>query len=446
MPFPIGAASPLAYPGPPPGAADVVVIGGGVIGVTSALFLARRGLSVVLVEKGRVAGEQSSRNWGWIRQQGRDPDELPVMIEARRIWQALAADCGEDIGLVQGGVTYLARTRRALADLEGWMVHARAHELDTRLLDRAATARLIPGMARPYLGALTTPSDMRAEPWCAVLALARLAAREGVRIVENCAARCLDLAAGRIAGVVTEAGRIGASAVVLAGGAWSGLFLRAHGVALPQLSVRSTVAATGPLRAVCRGGVSDGRVAFRPRSDGGYTIAAAGRELYLGPDAFRAAPKFVRAVAADPFGTGLLPAAPKGYPDAWGTPRAWTAEEETPFERMRILDPTPNRAAVARMVRAFGALVPGIGEVKLAAVWAGMIDTMPDVVPVIDRCAEIPGLTIGTGMCGHGFGIGPGVGRVLAALTAGDDPGHALGRFRLGRFSDGSRLRLGQAL
>ncbi len=75
-----------------------------------------------------------------------------------------------------------------------------------------------------------------------------------------------------------------------------------------------------------------------------------------------------------------------------------------------------------------------------------MIDTMPDVVPVVDRVAALPGLTIGTGMSGHGFGIGPGMGKVLAALVTGNDPGHDLSRFRLSRFSDGSKMRLGPSV
>ena len=81
-PFPISLSTPITYAGPPLSAADVVVIGGGVIGVCTALFLAEAGKRVVLLEKGRIAGEQSSRNWGWIRQQGRDPDEIPIMAEA----------------------------------------------------------------------------------------------------------------------------------------------------------------------------------------------------------------------------------------------------------------------------------------------------------------------------------------------------------------------------
>jgi glycine/D-amino acid oxidase-like deaminating enzyme len=75
-----------------------------------------------------------------------------------------------------------------------------------------------------------------------------------------------------------------------------------------------------------------------------------------------------------------------------------------------------------------------------------MIDTMPDIVPVVDRVTALPGLTVGTGMSGHGFGIGPGIGRILADLVQGNDPGHDLKRFRLSRFSDGSPVRLGPGI
>ena len=140
--------------------ADVVVIGGGVVGVSVALFLRRRGLSVVLVEKGRVAAEQSSRNWGWIRQQGRDPAELPLMVEARRLWQQLAAEIaaatGADIGLVEGGVAYLARGARDMAAFAAWLPHATALGIDTRLLDARAAAALLPGASPPFAGGRKT--------------------------------------------------------------------------------------------------------------------------------------------------------------------------------------------------------------------------------------------------------------------------------------------------
>jgi glycine/D-amino acid oxidase-like deaminating enzyme len=247
--------------------------------------------------------------------------------------------------------------------------------------------------------------------------------------------------------VVTEAGLVAAPEVVLAAGAWSALFLERHGVRLPQLSVRATVAATGPLPQVAPGGVADDRIAFRARRDGGYTLAAGGfHELFIGPQAVRSVPKFLAQLRADPFGTRFLPTAPRGYPDAWRTPRHWEADAISPFERMRILDPAPNQTQLRRIRRRFAALFPQLPAVMLTTAWAGMIDVMPDVVPVVDRIAALPGLTLGTGMSGHGFGIGPAMGRTLAAVAGGAPAGHDLARFRFARFSDGSRMELGPAL
>ncbi|OZA05728.1 MAG: PTS sugar transporter subunit IID, partial [Rhodobacterales bacterium 17-64-5] len=110
----------------------------------TAIFLRQKGLTVLVLEKGRIAGEQSSRNWGWIRQQGRDPAELPIMVESLSIWQRLAAELGEGVGFRQTGVLYLARTPREMAGFEAWMEHARAHQLDTRLLTGAEALALLP--------------------------------------------------------------------------------------------------------------------------------------------------------------------------------------------------------------------------------------------------------------------------------------------------------------
>ena len=74
--------SPVTFQDPLPASVDVVVIGGGVIGISTAWFLRKRGSSVLVCEKGRVAGEQSSRNWGWIRQQGRDAAEVPIAMDS----------------------------------------------------------------------------------------------------------------------------------------------------------------------------------------------------------------------------------------------------------------------------------------------------------------------------------------------------------------------------
>lgn len=438
--FPITADQAPRYAGALPEAADLVVIGGGIIGICTALFAARGGSRVVVLEKGLVAAEQSSRNWGWIRQQGRDAAEMPIMAEAQRLWESLSRETNVQIGLTQAGVTYFARSEGARQGYEDWLPHAVANGVNSRIITTDEIAAMFPGLTDKPLCALHTASDYRAEPWVAVPALAEIALREGVQIIEHCAVRCLDIAGGKVAGVVTEQGRVRAPRVVLAGGAWSSLFLRNHGVGLPQLSVRSQVAATEPLADVGQSAGSAKRLSFRRRADGGYTLAPRGKpDLFVGPDAFRALPKFLVQLRLDPFGCMLRPAAPKGFPDAWSTPRRWSGDETTPFERMRILDPKPVPARMARLAQDFAAMFPSLGTVRLKATWAGMIDTMPDIVPVVDH-TPIDGLIVGTGMSGHGFGIGPAMGRILADLAAGRPAGHDMERFRFSRFSDGTPM------
>ncbi len=447
MAFPIHDASPVRFAAPLPPRADVVIIGGGVIGVMTAWFLAQKGLSVFLAEKGRIAGEQSSRNWGWVRQQGRDPAELPIMVESMSIWRRLTAELGEGLGFRQTGVLYLAKTQREIDGFEAWTEHSRAHQLDTRLLTASETTAMLKGAVAPWKGALYTASDARAEPWVAVPMLAAAATDRGVMIRESCAVRGLDLAAGRIAGVVTEHGRIACDHVVLCAGAWSRLFLARHGIALPQLSVLASVAATEPMPEIFPGNAADDDFAFRRRADGGYSIAPGGsqHDFFLGPDAFRSFRAFWPQIRTGLRATTFRAGAPKGFPDAWATPRRWSDDAPSPFEATRILNPAPNLRTLARVQDAFAAAFPALGRPRLKTAWAGMIDTLPDVVPVVDH-APIPGLTIATGMSGHGFGIGPGMGRVVADLVAGGAVGHDLSRFRFARFTDGTRIAPGPSL
>jgi glycine/D-amino acid oxidase-like deaminating enzyme len=446
MSFPISEASPVRFAAPLPDRADVVVVGGGVIGVMTAWFLRERGLSVVVCEKGRIAGEQSGRNWGWVRQQGRDPGELPIMVESLSIWKRLAAEMGDGLGFRQTGVLYLAKTEREIAGFEAWTEHSRAHQLDTRLLTASETMAMLKGAVAPWKGGLFTASDARAEPWVAVPALAAVAEEKGVVIREACAVRGLDLAAGKVAGVVTEAGRIACDHVVVAAGAWSRLFLGQHGIRIPQLSVLASVAATEPMPEIFPGNAADDDFAFRRRADGGYSIAPGARhDFFIGRDAFASFGVYLPVLKKDFRSTNFRLAAPKGFPDAWSTPRRWSLDGASPFEFQRVLNPAPNMATLSEVQDSFARAFPSLGRPKLKAAWAGMIDSLPDVVPIVDS-APVAGLTIATGMSGHGFGIGPGMGRVVADLVMGRPTGHDLSRFRLSRFSDGSPIRPGPSL
>lgn len=445
--FPISGQSPVEHDAKLPDQTDVAIVGGGIIGVMTAYFLARKGQRVVLLEKGRIAAEQSSRNWGWVRQTGRDAAELPIMVEANRLWPELQREINEDLGLVQSGLTYLGVTGKDMAEFEEFLLLARANGVDSRILAPGEVSAMLPGASRVYLGALHTPSDYRAEPWVAVPRLARAAARAGAVLLENCAVRGLDTSGGRIAGVITEKGRLAADQVLVAGGAWSSLLLRRHGVSIPQISVKATVVATTPVEEVHAGGAADHTIAFRRRRDGGYTLAPEGfHEFYIGPDGLRGLPTYLRPLLKNPFSRRYLPVAPKGFPDAWGTPRRWSMDASSPFEAMRVLNPSPHEGRVRKLLTDFETLFPGLGKVGMQASWAGMIDVMPDVVPIVDEVPDLPGLWVGTGMSGHGFGIGPAFGRILADMMTGARPGHDLARFRMGRFTDGSKLVMGPGM
>ncbi len=412
---------------------EVVVIGGGVAGVSTAWYLARLEVPVVLCEKGRIAGEQSSRNWGWIRKQGRNPAELPLIIQSLRLWAEIAGELPEDIGWTVGGVTYLVENDADAARYTAWLEHAKAYQLDSRMLSVAETDALIPGLRAPHQGALHTASDARAEPASAVPAMGRMLRAGGVPVFENCAVRSVERAGGRVSGVVTEHGRIGCRAVVLAGGAWSRLMLEHLGFALPQLQVISSVQRTTPAPLIAETTVGSAAVSIRRRADGGYTLAKSGAaRAEIVPANLRHARPFLPVLKRDwqklKFRIG------RPFLDALFE-KSWDGERESPFERTRVLDPSPDHRLLDQVLAAARAAFPQLAEVRSAERWAGAIDVLPDEIPAIGPVPGIDGLVVATGFSGHGFGIGPAAGKVAAELATGRTPAVDLAAFRPDRFA-----------
>ena len=229
-----------------PARADVVIIGGGIVGVSAALNLAGRGISVVLCEKAYVACEQSSRNWGWCRQAGRDEREMPLILESLRLWRDMDRMTESETGFRTCGVMYVGESEEDEQRFHSWLDMARPFDIGTRIVRGEQMRALMPGSSRAYRCGLYVPTDGCAEPQKAAPAIARAAQRLGATLLAHCAVRGIDRAAGRIDGVVTERGRIACDAVILAGGAWTGLFCASLGVRLPQLKVLSSVMRTAP--------------------------------------------------------------------------------------------------------------------------------------------------------------------------------------------------------
>lgn len=416
-----------------PQAVDVVVVGGGIVGTSTALALAERGVSVALCEKGIIGGEQSGRNWGWVRQMGRHPDEIPLAMESAEIWAGLNARLGGETGYRRTGILYVCTSEREVADHQAWLSRAREFQLPSRLLSRTELLEMLPNAVPGIRAGLHTATDGRAEPSKAAAAIARGAQQRGARIFSNTAVRGIETRGGQVSGVVTERGEIRTQAVVLAGGAWSRLFAGNLGIDFPQLKILGTAARVADVGGAPDFPVGGGNFSFRRRLDGGFTVAMRNANVApITPDSFRLfwdfVPTLVRSWHELKLRVGTR------FIEEWKTPRRWRLDEQTPFEKVRILDPMPsdalNRAGLGHLARAF----PAFAGARITHSWSGLIDVTPDAVPVIDAVPSIGGFFIASGFSGHGFGIGPGAGKLAADLVTGSRPSVDPTPFRFSRF------------
>ncbi len=428
-----------------------VVIGGGIAGIMTAYYLAQKGIPVVCCEKGRIAGEQSSRNWGWVRVQGRDTREVALAVHAQNLWHQLATRIGPDkIGFQQCGVTYLTENPKTLNAYAQWAedtADMKPPGSECAIIDATAARSMLQSNSSPVIGGITTASDCRAEPATAVPVIAREAQLAGAHIIPQCAVRGIETSAGKISAVITEKGRIETSAVVLAGGAWSSLFCRSLDIRLPQLKVLATVCRTQPAPLVTESAIYSEKCAFRRRQDGGYTLTSPGSNTFpMVPDAFRYLADFWPLVKSEIHSGEFRPRLDQRFFQELGQMRSWKLDETSPFEKIRTLDPTPSASHVRKSLKMAEKLSPAFGKLKLAESWAGMIDFTPDVLPVLDQIDTLPGLYMATGFSGHGFGVGPATGHVMADLVTGDTPAVDLEPFRFSRFSDGTPMEAQQHL
>ena len=415
-----------------PDATEVVIIGGGIVGVSAALTLAERGIPVVLLEKGRIAAEQSSRNLGWIRKTSRHAEDVPLALATDRLWEGMAERVGRDVGYRRCGIMFLAGGEPQLALHEQWLESVNGLALDSRMLSSRDINTLVPGGKGQWVGGVYTPSDGKAEPHKATTAMALAAIQQGARIIQNCAVRSLQTSAGKVSGVVTEKGEIRCRSVLLAGGAWSRRFLGNMGINLPTLPLICSVLRTAPMEGPTDISVGGPDFSFRKHEGGGFIITQRGGldapivldHLLIGTrylSQLKATLPVLRVKLGKPFVDDLKLA------------RRWRADQPSPFEQMRInnppANPVLNAEAMANLCRAW----PAFENARIEEAWAGLIDITPDSIPVIDHIGKIPGLTIATGFSGHGFGTGPAAGHLAADLVCGSQPIVDPAPYRFGR-------------
>jgi glycine/D-amino acid oxidase-like deaminating enzyme len=417
--------------------ADVVVVGAGIVGCATAYSLARRGVRVVVVERASVAGEQSRKNWGFVRQQGRDPLEVPLVMEANRIWRGLEHELDADIEWIQGGNLALAADGARMARFEAWLPVAREFGLETRLLRGDDLKRVVPGLGGSWVGGMHTPGDGHADPEKTTDAFAKAARAHGATIHFDCAVQGVTTSAGAVSGVATERGEIRAASVVCAAGAWSSRLTRTLGIDLPQRWVRGTVARTTPAPAVTPCAVWGPGVAFRQRRDGSFNIAAGGaldHDVTL--DSLRQVRFFLpnywknKALFRFHVGRPLLRSLRAVLPgsEARRRPLVWD----------RGVDPAPNPAKVQRSLAELQRVLPSLPPLAVARSWAGYIDATPDLVPVLGEVPGLRGLVLATGFSGHGFAMGPIAGRLVSELIVDGKTSLDISGFRYSRFAEGA--------
>lgn len=428
----------LARIGPRPSAfpqsADVVIVGGGIMGSAAAYYLAKAGLGVVLVEKDKVAAQQSGRNWGFVRTQYRDPAELPIAVEALSLWPTLEQELSSQLAWRRTGCIFIAQTEAELAQFEQWVSQVRDIATDARMLSGREVAALMPALRVKVMGALYTRSDGQAEPGLATTAFARAAENLGAQILEDCGALAIDASAGAITGVLTEHGFIRSNMVICAAGAHSHRLLRKLNLFLPQQVVRSTVSLTSPGPMISEACFCGYGLGLRQRPDGSCILAAESlSDVDITLDSIRSARFFIPELFRNwrTFSFRL------GRPFIDDLHRRLTLPKDRFVMEPRRPSIAPNRKRAANNVALFQSLFANASDVSIVKSWAGYIDVLPDALPVIDTPAVVRGLIVATGFSGHGFGLGPAVGKNIAALALGSTPNGALEPLRLERFALG---------
>lgn len=368
-----------------------LVIGGGITGLATALELARSGLAVTVFEARHFGAMASRWTLGGVRQSGRDPAELPLALAAIEIWSHWHESLGAETGYRRKGNLRLARTPAEVETIRAMVANQRALGLVLDFLPDLASIRAIaPAIGEGVLAASFCPGDGHADPDRTIAALVGACRRESVELREGVAVTAITTRGGRVTGVETGEGPVEGEIVVVAGGIHAVSLLAPLGLTLPLAVKRVCVVQTVPMPASFEQvfGVANADCAGRQELDGRFRFTT-------------------------------------GIGDWTGDPARWTEAALRPAV-------SDIGALIARVVP----LLPVLGAAGLDRVWGGLIDLTPDALPVLDAPAAVPGLVIGAGFSGHGFGIGPVSGAILKALALGERTNFDLTPFRQDRFSN----------
>jgi glycine/D-amino acid oxidase-like deaminating enzyme len=388
---------------------DVLIIGGGIVGAASAYHLARRGVSVTLLEANRLAYGATGRNLGYIWVHTRRPGpELELVMHLRRELEELPGVFDDDFGLrTEGGLLYV-HTEEQLATLGEFVTQRQADGVDIRLIDGDEARSIAPILPDTVIGASYCPLDAQMDSTRYVRGFAAAATRAGARILEDTPVSALERDGSRIARVVTDKETFTPGRVVVAAGAWTPELLRQVGADIPIHPMRLQIVQTTPMERLL------GPVLYGPAAVKQYRIF---REL----PSFRA--EHWANAAESRHGKALLEAVCQR---ADGSYLLGCAMDYPGFVW------EPDLAGVALVSESLPAIMPALRSARFARAWAGVLPFTTDNLPIIDL---LPGFDDAYIAAGHVFGngAGPTTGRLIADLICDGEPIMDVAQFRADR-------------
>jgi sarcosine oxidase subunit beta len=366
---------------------DVAIVGGGIVGCATALYLARRGVDVTLCEKAVCGAMASGVNFGGVRQQGRNLAELPLARRSRELWPRLGEIIGDGCEFTASGHLKLAHDAAEMAELAAHAAATAAYGLDLELLGEAELRRRFPWLSRSVVGGCWCAEDGQANPRLVGPAFARAGRAAGAHIREHCE--------------IVEAGHDGdrfilsdrngmtlrAARMLNCAGAWGAALAARFGEPVPLTAKAPQMVVTEPTAHFIEPvlGVPRGKLYLRQIKRGNVIFGVEDRE-------------------------GLA---------------------DTRTSRATVL---PKYTLAAGAVAA--SLIPRLRRLNIIRVWTGIEGYTPDHIPVIGPSRTTPGLFHAFGFSGHGFQLGPAMGEIMGELLTTGETETPIDAFDIARFAD----------
>ena len=365
---------------------DVIIIGGGVIGCAIAYNLTKKGIKPLVIEKHEIGTGGSSRNGGGVRQSARDPRELPLAMHAvQNLWPGLSEELGSDVEYCRGGNLRLGKTEDHLKFLENMVESQKKLGLELEMVDGAGVKEILPYASDSIIGASWCPSDGHGNPMLTTLAFYKKALELGADFIVGEAVEDVIIRKGKVAGVITDGGTYEAPLVINAAGVGAREIARKVGLDIPMQPRLVEVIVTDQQPA-----------AFD------QMLGTAGSDFYGHQS--------------------------KHGSFVFGGMTGW---EDREFYDHRQVTKSNTVSATCRAIMNF---FPWMERTNIVRAWSGILAVVADGVPVMGPAEELPGFFFASCFCGHGYGISPAVGQLMAEYVADGKPSIPLDAFRFDRF------------